>query len=127
MTKTDFEDLQSPLIFVPLIPGRSKTVALIGAREDWVGTTVWVTARNRAAAAETGKAVGAEPANTLTIAALRERIAAGDEPKAGDVLVVDEFSSLNHRTDDRLIQQLADDGVIVKVLADPRSTQGEKQ
>ena len=126
MTKTDFEDLQSPLTFVPLIPGKGKTIALLEAREDWIGQRAWVTARNRMTAAETGRTVGAETANTLTIAALRERIAAGDGPNAGDLLVVDEFALLKHATDDKMIQQLADDGVIVKVLVDPRSTKGEK-
>ncbi len=126
MTKTDFEDLQSPLTFVPLIPGRSKTIALIEAREDWVGTTVWVTARNRMTATETGRTVEADSANVLSIAALRERIEKGQGPQPGDVLVVDEFALLDHPTDDHLIQQLADDGVIVKVLVDLRNTQGEK-
>ncbi len=126
MTKTDFQDLQSPLIFVPLIPGRGKTVALTEALKDWDGRTVSVAARNRTTAAETGRTVGADSANVHTITALRKRIAAGQGPKAGDILVVDEFSSMNHAADDRLVQQLADSGVIVKVLADLRSTQGEK-
>lgn len=127
MTKTDFQDLQSPLIFVPIIPGRGKTVALTEASEDWIGKTVWVTARNRITAAETGRTVGAESVNTCSIAILRERVANGDGPEPGDVVVVDEFSSLDHHTDDKIIQELADDGVIVKVLVDLRSTQkGEK-
>ena len=123
MTKTDFEDLQSPLTFIPIIPGRGKAAALLEAREDWIETTVWVTARNQAIAVETGRTVGADSANVLTIAMLRERIEKGQEPQPGDVLVVDEFSLLNHATDDRLIQGLAEDGVIVKVLADLRSIQ----
>jgi len=126
MTKTDFRDLQSPLTFVPLIPGKGKTIALLEAREDWIETTMWVTARNRAAAAETGRTVGAEPANVLSIAALRARIGKGQGPKAGDLLVVDEFSSMNHATDDKMIQELAESGVIVKVLTDLRNTQGGK-
>ncbi len=126
MTKTDFEDLQSPLTFISIIPGGGKTVALTEALKDWYGRTVLVAARNHMIATETGKAVETEPANVFTITALRERIATGDGPKAGDVLIVDEFALLDHTTDDKMMQQLADDGVIVKVLVDLRSTQGEK-
>ena len=121
MTKADLQDLQSPLTFIPIIPGRGKAAALLEVHEDWIETTVWVTARNQAIVVETGRTVEADSANVHTITALRERIATGDGPKAGDILVVDEFSLLDHHSDDRLIQQLADSGVIVKVLADLRS------
>ena len=110
-------DLESQPVVIPVLAGEGKTSALLEARETWAGRTVWTTARNRLIATETGRAAGAGDANALSTAMLREQIAKGQGPTAGDVLVVDEVDLLA-REDVELILDLAKLGVIVDALGD---------
>lgn len=100
---------------VPTLAGEGKTSTLIEARKAWAGQKVWVTARNRLIATETGRVAGAEAENALSTAALRERISQGQGPAAGDVLVVDELDLL-HDADVEMIFGLTRNGVDVEAL-----------
>ncbi len=114
------------LVVISGVAGGGKSSALANAKAKWSakGVTVWATARNRLTATETGLAAGTEEGDSLSTAALRQRIAlrSWNTPMPGDVLVVDEWGLLDAGDVD-MILSLAESGVQVKALGDAHQIQ----
>ncbi len=108
------------------VAGGGKTRALATARLSWQGQNlrVFATSRNSLTAADTGLAAGADEDRSISTAALRGRLAREEEnvPRAGDVLVVDEFGLLDH-ADIEMLLSLAEQGVYIKALGDSHQIQ----
>ncbi|MHB8344838.1 MAG: AAA family ATPase, partial [Ferrimicrobium sp.] len=117
-------DLESPLVVVSGVAGAGKSTHLLEAKDAWAAAEVrvWAAARNTLTATETGKAAGAK--QSLSLAALRQRIARGSKnvPQAGDVMVIDEFGLIDSAQVSMLLD-LAEGGVKVKVLGDSHQIQ----
>lgn len=113
-------------VVVSGVAGGGKTRALATARLSWQwqNLRVFATSRNSLTAADTGLAAGAAGDRSISTAALRGRLAREEEnvPRAGDVLVVDEFGLLDH-ADIEMLLSLAEQGVYIKALGDSHQIQ----
>ena len=96
------------------VAGAGKSALLVPASRAWRGRTVWATARNRFLADQIGRTLGCR---STSLEALRQQIAQGCGPGAGDVVIVDEIALLNH-VDVELVLGLAEAGCVVKGLGD---------
>lgn len=113
-------------VVVSGVAGGGKTRALATARLSWQwqNLRVFATSRNSLTAADTGLVAGAPEDRSISTAALRARLAREEEnvPRAGDVLVVDEFGLLDH-ADIEMLLSLAEQGVYIKALGDSHQIQ----